>query len=177
MVMLIETMVQLGDVRSCAVLREKLARHAGTNVTTGSGLLCFGRVDRYLGMLSFTVGELEARRAAARRRARGRRRGRIGAVANESRLWLSRVRRAQGHAAEAEAMARVVVRRGAGRTAWPGWPGSRPPSWAEQIQRAPFSSPPDGLQALSKPPRCRLRRRWWAHRLPEPGAPERRHHA
>jgi DNA-binding winged helix-turn-helix (wHTH) protein/tetratricopeptide (TPR) repeat protein len=110
MVLLIETMVRLGDVEACTMLRARFEGQAGTNVTTGSGLLCFGSAERYLGMLSFAVGDL----AEAE--------GQLGAALeaddsggsvlwrNESRWWLARVRRAQGHVAEADAMLAVVAR-------------------------------------------------------------------
>ncbi len=110
MVMLIEAVVQLGDVEACTVLRSRFESQAGTNVTTGSGLLCFGRAERYLGMLSLTIGDLDAAEQylgiAMEADAAG------GSVLwrNESRLWMSRVRRAQGHAAEADAMLDVVAR-------------------------------------------------------------------
>ncbi len=109
MVLLIETMVQLGDVEGCTVLRSRFEGLAGTNVTTGSGLLCFGRAERYLGMLSLVIGDLDAAEdylgVAMEADAAG------GSVLfrNESRLWLSRVRRAQGHVSEANAMLDVVA--------------------------------------------------------------------
>jgi DNA-binding winged helix-turn-helix (wHTH) protein/tetratricopeptide (TPR) repeat protein len=109
MVMLVETMVRIGDEGSCALLRGKLARHAGTNVTTGSGQLCFGRVDRYLGMLSYTLGELAEAEQQLGAALEGDDAGGSVLWANESRLWLSRVRRAQGYHDEADAMARVVA--------------------------------------------------------------------
>jgi DNA-binding winged helix-turn-helix (wHTH) protein/tetratricopeptide (TPR) repeat protein len=109
MVMLVETMVRVGDRASCALLREKLAPHAGTNVVTGSGQLCFGRVDRYLGMLSYALGELGPAEQQLGAALEGDDAGRSVLWANESRLWLSRVRRAQGYTAEADVMARVVA--------------------------------------------------------------------
>jgi len=109
MVLLIESMVGLGDVEGCSMLRDRFERLIGTNVVMGSGLLCFGRAERYLGMLSLTMGELDAAEeflgAALEADADG------GSVlwSNESRLWLSRARRAQGHRAEADAMLNVVA--------------------------------------------------------------------
>jgi len=116
MVLLIESMVGLGDVEACSMLRDRFERLTGTNVVMGSGLLCFGRAERYLGMLSMSMGELDAAEEflgiALEADADG------GSVlwSNESRLWLSRTRRTQGHHAEADAMLSVVVEqaRGAG---------------------------------------------------------------
>ena len=108
MVLLIDAMVHLGDVEACTMLRSRFAGQAGTNVTTGSGLMCFGRAERYLGMLSLVIGDLDLAEeqlgVALEADAAG------GSVLwrNESRLWLSRVRRAQGHVAEADAMLAVV---------------------------------------------------------------------
>jgi DNA-binding winged helix-turn-helix (wHTH) protein len=109
MVFLVETMVRVGDLESCAVLRDRFAPLAGTNVLTGSGQLCFGRVDRYLGMLSLTLGELEEAEQQLGAALEGDDAGGSVLWANESRLWLSRVRRAQGHDTESDAMARVVA--------------------------------------------------------------------
>lgn len=109
MVLLIDAMVHVGDVEACTMLRSRFERQAGTNVTTGSGLMCFGRAERYLGMLSFVIGDLDLAEqqlgVALEADAAG------GSVLwrNESRLWLSRVRRAQGHDAEADAMLTVVA--------------------------------------------------------------------
>ena len=108
MVLLIETMVHLGDRDACATLRERFRLLAGTNVTTGSGLLCFGRAERYLGMLSYVLGELDVAEHDLSIALEGDDRGGSILWTNESRLWLSRVRRAQGHDAEADAMADVV---------------------------------------------------------------------
>ena len=113
MVLLIETMVQLGDVEACTVLRSRFEGQIGTNITTGSCLLCFGRAERYLGMLSLVIGDLDDAEqylgVAIEADAAG------GSVLwrNESRLWLSRVRRAQGHEVEADAMLDVVAREAA----------------------------------------------------------------
>ena len=110
MVFLIETMVHLGDRDACATLRERFRPLAGTNVTTGSGLLCFGRAERYLGMLSYVLGELDVAENELGIALEGDDHGGSVLWANESRLWLSRVRRAQGHDSEADAMAEVVRR-------------------------------------------------------------------
>ncbi len=109
MAMLTETVVLLGDQEACATLRDRLAGLAGTNVVTGSGQLCFGRGDRYLGMLSFTLGDLATAEEQLGTALEGDAAGGSVLWANESRLWLSRVRRAQGHAPEADAMVRVVA--------------------------------------------------------------------
>lgn len=109
MVFLIETMVRLGDQRSCAMLRARFAPIAGTNVTTGSGLLSFGRAERYLGMLSFTLGELDVAEEYLGVALEADSASGSALWANESRLWLSRVRRAQGHVPEADAMLEVVA--------------------------------------------------------------------
>ncbi|MEZ5092840.1 AAA family ATPase [Nocardioides sp.] len=109
MVFLIETMVRAGDRTSCALLRERFAHLEGTNVTTGAGQFCFGRADRYLGMLSLTLGELELAEQQLGAALEGDDAGGSVLWANDSRLWLSRVRRAQGYDAEADAMARVVL--------------------------------------------------------------------
>ena len=108
MVLLIETMVQLGDVEGCTVLRSRFQGQAGTNVTTGSGLLCFGRAERYLGMLSLVIGELDTAEDYLGTAMEGDAAGGSALWRNESRLWLSRVRRAQGHHAEADAMLDAV---------------------------------------------------------------------
>lgn len=113
MVLLIESMVRLGDVEACAVLRQRFERLAGLNVVTGSGLLCFGRADRYLGMLSLAMGELDAAEEHLGSALEGDEAGGSVLWTNESRLWLSRVRRAQGHEAEADAMLDVVARQAA----------------------------------------------------------------
>ena len=110
MVLLIEAMVRLGDVDACAVLRDRFGRLAGSNVTTGSGLLCFGRAERYLGMLSLTLGEFDAAEELLGVALEADSAGESVLWSNESRLWLSRVRRAQGHATEADAMLAVVAR-------------------------------------------------------------------
>ena len=110
MVFLIETVVALGDEKSAAVLRKNFAPLAGTNVVMASGLFAFGRADRYLGMLSFVMGDLEAAEEYLGVALEADAAGGSAVWSNESRLWLSRVRRAQGHAAEADAMAAVVAR-------------------------------------------------------------------
>ncbi len=108
MAMLTETVVRLDDRGACATLRDRVAGLAGTNVVTGSGQLCFGRGDRYLGMLSYALGDLTAAEEQLGSALEGDAAGGSVLWANESRLWLSRVRRAQGHGAEADAMVRVV---------------------------------------------------------------------
>ena len=110
MVFLIETVVALGDEESAAVLRDRFAVLAGTNVVMASGLFAFGRADRYLGMLSFVLGELDAAEEYLGAALEADSAGGSAVWSNESRLWLSRVRRAQGHAAEADAMLSVVAR-------------------------------------------------------------------
>jgi len=114
MVLLIETMVQLGDIDACTVLRSRFEGQAGTNVTTGSGLLCFGRAERYLGMLSLVIGDLDAAERYLGTAMEGDAAGGSVLWRNESRMWLSRVRRAQGHATEADAMLDAVTREVAG---------------------------------------------------------------
>lgn len=113
MVLLIEAMVQLGDVEACTVLRSRFADQAGTNVTTGSGLMCFGRAERYLGMLSLVMGDLDAAERYLGIALEADDAGGSVLWRNESRLWLSRVRRAQGLAPEADAMLEAVVREAA----------------------------------------------------------------
>lgn len=110
MVFLIETMVNLGDLESCVTLRSLFEPLAGTNVTTGSGLLSFGRADRYLGMLSLVLGELDVAEEYLGVALEADAESGSALWANESRLWLSRVRRAQGHDAEADAMVDVVAK-------------------------------------------------------------------
>ena len=110
MVLLIESFVALGDVEACGTLRERIAPLAGENITTGSGLVCFGRAERYLGMLSFVLGELDAAEEFLGTALEADASGESKLWSNESRLWLSRVRRAQGHTAEADAMLAVVQR-------------------------------------------------------------------
>lgn len=109
MVLLIETVVQLGDVEACTVLRSRFENHAGTNVTTGSGLLCFGRAERYLGMLSYVIGDLDVAETYLRTALEGDTTGESVLWRNESRLWLARVRDAQGHATEATEMLELVA--------------------------------------------------------------------
>jgi hypothetical protein len=102
-------MVQLGDREACAVLRDRFSPLAGTKVMTPPGLLCFGSAARYLGMLSATLGELDlAEEQLGEALVSDSASGSI-LWANESRLWLSRVRRAQGQTAEADAMLDVVA--------------------------------------------------------------------
>ena len=113
MVLLIETMVQLGDVEACTVLRSRFEGQIGTNITTGSGLLCFGRAERYLGMLSLVIGDLDDAEQYLGVAIEADAAGESVLWRNESRLWLSRVRRAQGHAVEADAMLDVVRREAA----------------------------------------------------------------
>ncbi len=109
MVLLTETAVQLGDRVASALLREQLAPFAGDCLVGGAAQFCFGSTDRYLGMLSLVMGQLaeaEEQLAAALEADVA---GGSALWSNESRLWLSRVRRAQGHTAEADAMADVVA--------------------------------------------------------------------
>ena len=108
MVLLIDAMVQLGDVEACTMLRSRFAGQAGTNVTTGSGLMCFGRAERYLGMLSLVIGDLDLAEQHLGTALEADAAGGSVLWRNESRLWLSRVRRAQGHIAEADAMLTAV---------------------------------------------------------------------
>lgn len=110
MVLLIESFVQLGDVDACRMLHERLAPRSGENITTGSGLVCFGRVERYLGMLSLTIGDLDRAEDELGTALEADAAGGSRLWSNESRLWLSRVRRAQGHEVEADAMLSVVQR-------------------------------------------------------------------
>lgn len=114
MVLLIETMVRLDDVEACTVLLARFEGQAGTNVTTGSGLLCFGRAERYLGMLSLVTGDLAGAEQYLGTAMEGDAAGGSVLWRNESRLWLSRVRRAQGHITEADAMLDAVAREAAG---------------------------------------------------------------
>ncbi|TIC88892.1 hypothetical protein E8D34_04375 [Nocardioides sp. GY 10113] len=109
MVFLVEAVVRIGDREACRVLRERLGPLAGSNITTGSGQVCFGRADRYLGMLSLTLGDLKAAEQQLGAALEGDADGGSVLFANDSRFWLSRVRRAQGHDAEADAMLRVVA--------------------------------------------------------------------
>lgn len=110
MVLMIETMVRLGDVEACSVLRSRFKSLAGTNVTTGSGLVCFGRADRYLGMLSFAIGDLTEAEAQLGTALEADDSGGSVLWRNESRLWLARVRRAQGHVDKADAILEVIAR-------------------------------------------------------------------
>ncbi len=109
MVFMIETAVQLGDAPACSILLDKFKRLEGTNVTAGSGLLCFGRAERYLGMLSLTLDDLATAEEYLGTALEADSAGGSALWSNESRLWLSRVRRAQGHPAEADAMVQVVA--------------------------------------------------------------------
>ena len=110
MVLLIEVYVGLGDGGACAMLRERFLPLVGTNITTASGLVCFGRAERYLGMLSLVMGELETAEEYLGAALQGDAAGDSVLWTNESRLWMSRVRRAQGHGSEADAMLEVVER-------------------------------------------------------------------
>lgn len=78
-------------------------------MTTGSGLLCFGRAERYLGMLSLAIGDLDAAQHNLEIAMGGDAEGGSALWRNENRLWLSRVRQAQGHSAEADAMLDAVA--------------------------------------------------------------------
>ena len=109
MVLLIEAMVHLEDVEACTILRSRFEGQAGTNVTTGSGLLCFGRAERYLGMPSLVIGDLQAAEQHLGVALEADTAGGAVLWSNESRRWLARVRRAQGHPAEADAMLDVVA--------------------------------------------------------------------
>lgn len=110
MVLLTESFVQLGDVDACTLLREQIAPSKGDNIITGSGLICFGRAERYLGMLSLVIGDLDEAEEYLGVALEADAAGGSQLWSNESRLWLSRVRRAQGHSAEADAMLAVVQR-------------------------------------------------------------------
>lgn len=110
MALLIETTVRIGDTESCEILRTRLEHLAETNIITGSGLMCFGRADRLLGMLSLQLGEIDRAESEFGTALEADSAGGSTLWANESRLWLSHVRRAQGHAAEADAMLTVVER-------------------------------------------------------------------
>lgn len=112
MVLLIETMVRLDDVEACKTLRTRFESQVGINVTTGSGLLCFGRAERYLGMLSLVIGDLDEAEQQLGIALEADDAGGSVLWRNESRWWLSLVRRAQGHVAEADAMLEVVAREG-----------------------------------------------------------------
>ena len=109
MVLLTETAVQLGDRNACALLREQLLPFAGDCLVGGAAQFCFGSTDRYLGMLSLVVGELAEAEEQLATALEADAAGGSALWSNESRLWLSRVRRAQGHLAEADAMAEVVA--------------------------------------------------------------------
>ena len=91
------------------MLRDRFERLAGSNVVMGSGLLCFGRAERYLGMLSLTMGEFDTAEEYLGTALEADSDGGSLLWSNESRLWLSRTRRAQGHDAEADAMLTVVT--------------------------------------------------------------------
>ena len=110
MVLLIEAMVQLGDAEACKDLRSRFERQTGTNVTTGSGLLCFGRAERYLGMLSLVIGDLDAAEQLLSVALEADAAGGSVLWCNESRLWMSRVLRARGRDSEANAILDVVAR-------------------------------------------------------------------
>jgi DNA-binding CsgD family transcriptional regulator len=45
------------DEEVAALVRPKLAPHAGTTVIVGHGVACYGAADRYLGMLATTLGD------------------------------------------------------------------------------------------------------------------------
>ena len=110
MVLLAEVFVHLGDAEACALLRDRMQGLSGSNVVTGSGLVCFGSADRYLGMLSLTMGELERAEEFLGVALETDAAGGSPLRTNETRYWLSRVRRAQGHDLEADAMLEVVER-------------------------------------------------------------------
>ena len=109
MVFLIEVMVSLGDIEACSTLRSRFAQLAGTNVTMGSGLMSFGSADRYLGMLLLTMGDLDAAGECLTVALEADSASGSTLWANESRRWLSYVRRAQGQTTEAEALLEVVA--------------------------------------------------------------------
>jgi hypothetical protein len=110
MVLLVESFVRLGDVDACVTLRNRISSLEGENITTGSGLVCFGRAERYLGMLSLVIGDLDEAEEYLGVALEADSAGGSKIWSNESRLWLSRVRRVQGHHSEADAMLAVVQR-------------------------------------------------------------------
>jgi tetratricopeptide (TPR) repeat protein len=57
--MLAEACCLLDDKDRCAVLLEHLSPYSGQLVATGWGTVCIGSVDRYLGMLSAALGNLD----------------------------------------------------------------------------------------------------------------------
>jgi tetratricopeptide (TPR) repeat protein len=113
LVLATETAAILADASAAQRLRDLLEPLSGQHVVSGAAQFCFGSADRYLGILSFLLGDLTAAedhlgRALAADDASG-----SVLWSNESRLWLSRVRRAQDHADEAEAMREVVIEQAA----------------------------------------------------------------
>ncbi|MBX3315159.1 MAG: AAA family ATPase [Actinobacteria bacterium] len=155
MVLLAEAVVQLDDPEACAMIRDRLARIEGSNVVTGSGLLCFGRADRYLGMLALRCGDLVAAEEHLGAALEGDAEGGSVLWSNESRLWLSRVRRAQGHPARRRTR---WPRSSRARPAGPGWPGSNASPGPRSTPDAPYcvrnprSTPPSGLSSRSPRP-------------------------
>jgi hypothetical protein len=114
MVLLIESMVALDDAEACSILTDRFSPMAGANVTMASGLLCFGRAERYLGMLALTQGDADAAEQFLGVALEADEAGGSTLWCNESRLWLSRARRAQGHVEEANAMLSVVAQQASG---------------------------------------------------------------
>jgi DNA-binding CsgD family transcriptional regulator len=49
----------VGDAEMASLVYPELEPHGGTNVMVGHGVACYGSADRYLGMLSSTLGEWE----------------------------------------------------------------------------------------------------------------------
>ncbi len=54
---LTDACAHVGDAELAEMVYAELGSHAGTNVTIGHGVACYGAADRYLGMLAATIGE------------------------------------------------------------------------------------------------------------------------
>lgn len=109
MALLVETAVAVGDVESCAELRNRFAPMRGMSVVTGHGILCLGAVDRYLGMATLALGDVAGAETCFGSALEIDSRGGSVLWANHDRLWLARALRADGRTDEARAVAGVVA--------------------------------------------------------------------
>jgi len=109
MALLIEVAVALGDTEACGLLARRFASQQGHLIVTGHGSLCLGAADRYLGMLQFVLGDFDA--AANHLRSAIEMDESNGGLlwAGHARMWLARVRSAQGLDDEARYLAGQVA--------------------------------------------------------------------
>ena len=85
-----EAAATLGDTTHAAVLAELLAPHSGRLIVGGVGIVCFGAVDRYIGMLAMCNGDYPE--AVRRLEAAAQLEERVGSepFLARTRYWLAR---------------------------------------------------------------------------------------